>query len=366
MSSPIYFPSWLKPEVFAGIPFPPFLDFLKVVRWYGVMYIVGLAIFLLLSKYLIKTENKNLKTLNAERLDNIFFAGVIGLILGGRIFYCLVYDWPHFSTHPSEILIPFNLTTGKFTGFAGMSYHGAVIGIFIAAAISATRQKVDWREAIDIIFPSAPLGYAFGRLGNFINAELYGRITATPVGMIFPNAEKLPLNLPDVQNVLAKLHWNVNETTGIITTAAGDSINHLVENMVINGSVVSAINLPRHPSQLYEFFLEGILLFLVMWFLFRKYKPLKGYQGTVYICGYAIARFIVEFFRQPDYQFANFESGKYVGTVAGFLSMGQILSIIMFLCGIALALFIKYFYHPKELAYLDRDNEKHKNKKGKK
>lgn len=358
---PHYFPSWLKPEVFAGVNFPPALSFLGVIHWYGVMYIVGLLIFLGLAHYQIHYYKDKLKTLNAERLDNMFFVGVIGLILGGRIFYCLVYDWPYFSKHLNEILIPFN-SAGQFTGFAGMAYHGAVIGIFLSLAIYASIKKIDWREAIDVIFPSTALGYAFGRLGNFINAELYGRITASRIGMIFPNAEKLPLNLPDVQQVLEKLHWQVNEATGIVTTASGDMINGLVGKMMLNNSVVTAINLPRHPSQIYEIFLEGILLFLVMWFITRKYKPLQGYQGTFYICGYATARFIVEFFRQPDYQFADFASGKYIGTVAGIFSMGQVLSILMFAAGILLGVFIKYFYKPKELSLINGEKQKNKKK----
>ncbi|MEE1290641.1 MAG: prolipoprotein diacylglyceryl transferase [Spirochaetota bacterium] len=359
---PNYFPSWLKPEVFAGVNFPPALSFLGVIRWYGVMYIVGLLIFLVLAHYQIRYYKDKLKTLNDERLDNMFFIGVIGLILGGRIFYCLVYDWPYFSRHLTEILIPIN-SRGQFTGFAGMAYHGAVIGIFVSLATYATVKKIDWREAIDVIFPSTALGYAFGRLGNFINAELYGRITASSVGMIFPDAEKLPLSLPDVQKVLEKLQWQVNEVTGIITTATGDTINGLVGKMMLNNSVVTAINLPRHPSQIYEIFLEGILLFLVMWFITRKYKPLQGYQGTFYICGYAIARFIVEFFRQPDYQFADFSSGKYIGTVAGIFSMGQILSILMFATGILLAVFIKYFYKPKNLPNINEEKPKSKKNK---
>jgi prolipoprotein diacylglyceryltransferase len=181
--------------------------------------------------------------------------------------------------------------------------------------------------------------------------------------MIFPDAEKLPLSLPDVQKVLEKLQWQVNEVTGIITTATGDTINGLVGKMMLNNSVVTAINLPRHPSQIYEIFLEGILLFLVMWFITRKYKPLQGYQGTFYICGYAIARFIVEFFRQPDYQFADFSSGKYIGTVAGIFSMGQILSILMFATGILLAVFIKYFYKPKNLPNINEEKPKSKKNK---
>ena len=358
MSSPNYFPSWLKPEVFAGIDFPAFLGFLNVIRWYGLMYIIGLTVFLLTANYVMKKESANLKTLNKERMDNIFFAGVIGLILGGRIFYCLVYDWPYFSQHLLQVIVPFNFSTGQFTGFAGMSYHGAVIGIAILASISVKRQGVDFREAFDIIFISAPLGYSFGRLGNFINAELYGRITSNPFGMIFPNAEKLPLTLPDVQNILTKLQWTVNEGSKTITTATGEVLNNLVGGMIINGNVVTSVNLPRHPSQLYEFLLEGIVLFLVMWFIFRRFNFLKGYQSTVYLCGYATARFIAEFFRQPDYQFADHASGKYVGTIAGFLSMGQILSILMFLSGIALALFLKYLYKPKKLSLLSEVKKK--------
>lgn len=354
MSVYFFYPSWLKPEVFPGVNFPPFLNFLSVIRWYGMMYIIGLAFFIVMARYLIRENREKLKTFNEKILDDMFFPGVLGLIMGGRIFYCIVYEFSYFSQRPLEIILPFNLSTGQFTGFSGMSYHGAVIGIFISCAVFIKLKRLDWREVTDIIFPAAPLGYSFGRLGNFINAELYGRITSSPFGVIFPDAKKLPLNLGDVQNVIDKLGWQVNEITGVVTTQTGEIIEGLVGRIILNNTVVTAINLPRHPSQLYEFFFEGIVLFIIMWFIFRKHKPFEGVMGPVYVAGYAIFRFIIEFFRQPDYQFTNFEAGDFIGTVAGGLSMGQILSLIMILCAVLYGIFLKHLYKPENLAYLKK------------
>ena len=358
MSVFFHYPDWLKPEVFHGINFPPFLNFLSVIRWYGMMYILGLFIFITLAKCLIKSQKATLKTINEQTLDDIFFPGVLGLIFGGRIFYCIVYEFSYFASRPLEIILPFNFSTGQFTGFSGMSYHGAVIGIFIACTTFIAIKKLDLREITDIIFPAAPLGYSLGRLGNFINAELYGRVTASPVGMIFPDAQKLPLNLNDVQNVITKLGWQINEITGIVTTKSGEIIDGVIGRVIINSSVMTAINLPRHPSQLYEFLFEGIVLFFLMWFVFRKYKPFAGFLGPAYIAGYAFFRFFIEFFRQPDYQFSNYEAGKFVGTIAGGLSMGQILSILMFLSAIAFGVYLKYLYKPKSLHYLETATKK--------
>lgn len=339
------YPDWIKPEVFSFLDLPSFLSFLNVVRWYGLMYIIGLVLFNYQANYLLKHDN--FKTINKKVFDDLLFVGIIGLILGGRIFSCIVYDFYYYIYHPLEILIPFR--NGQFVGFSGMSYHGAVLGIIIALAIASKVKKINPHEIVDLVFPAAPLGYTFGRLGNFINAELYGRITASPIGMLFPNktTEFLPTTLPEVQKVITKLGWKINESAGEVYNKAGE----LVEGAYINGM----INLPRHPSQLYEAFFEGIVLFLIMWFPARKYKPFKGSMGAIYMGGYAIARFFIEFFRQPDKQFADGDPDKYIGFVAGQLSMGQILSIFMLIFAIGFGVFF-YYYKPQESAEIEKNN----------
>ncbi|OHD12300.1 MAG: prolipoprotein diacylglyceryl transferase, partial [Spirochaetes bacterium GWB1_27_13] len=214
-------------------------------------------------------------------------------------------------------------------------------GIFLASLIYIKVKKVNFRELCDVIFPSIPLGYTFGRLGNFINGELYGRITSSPIGMFFPDAQKLPIKFPEVSKVINDIGWKINELNQTVVDGAGNIINNVLGKMTISGEEVTTINLPRHPSQLYEAFFEGIVLFFIVWFLGRKYKPFKGFTASVYLVGYALARIFVEFFRQPDSQFANIEQGKLTGFIVSFFSMGQILSFLMILFAIGLGF---YFY----------------------
>jgi phosphatidylglycerol:prolipoprotein diacylglycerol transferase len=155
-----------------------------------------------------------------------------------------------------------------------MSYHGGAIGCVLGVVLYTLKKKFDFREIGDMITTAIPLGYTFGRLGNFINGELYGRVTASPLGMIFPSANPFS----------AQLEWvrNVAEKTGIAIPNA-----------------TAMINLPRHPSQLYEALFEGIVLFTILWLL-RKHKPIKGFLFGMYFIGYGFFRFIIEYFREPD------------------------------------------------------------------
>ncbi|HOV13582.1 MAG TPA: prolipoprotein diacylglyceryl transferase [Spirochaetota bacterium] len=352
------FPSFIKPEVFGFLNLPNG-HFLNVFRWYGLMYIVAMSIAYFLIMYQLKKED--FKTLNKKLIDDYFFWAVLGLILGARIFSCLVYDTMYYLKNPIEILFPFRY--GHFIGFQGMSFHGGAIGVFLASIIYTKVKKLDFIELCDLMFPAIPLGYTFGRLGNFINQELYGRITASPIGMLFPTAEKLPVTLPDVQNVMAKLNWKIVD--GSVLDGSENIISNLLDKVTINGIEHIAINLPRHPSQLYEAFFEGIVLFIIMWFIARKLNYFKGIRGPIYLAGYAIFRFFIEFFRQPDYQFANYSEGKFVGVIAAGLSMGQILCIIMFICAILLGI---YFYmsskNPKIVNDIPKKSEKASVKKG--
>jgi phosphatidylglycerol---prolipoprotein diacylglyceryl transferase len=220
-----------------------------------------------------------------------------------------------------------------------MAFHGAVLGVFIVSLIYIKIKKINIRELADLVFPVIPLGYTFGRIANFINSELWGRITASPIGVLFPDADKVPLNLPEVQNVINQLGWKINEITNTVINSSGIAINNVLGNVLDTN--IPGINLPRYPSQLFEAFFEGIILFLIIWFPARKYKPFKGFLAPVYLCGYAIARISLENIRQPDSQFADAASGKFIGYIIGNLTMGQILSWIMLFFGIGLGV---YFY----------------------
>jgi len=253
----VNFPSWLKPEIFPGLP----------VRWYGLMYLVAFGVAYLLYRRQVR-ERKFPMT--EDQLSGLFFWGILCLVLGARIFATLVYETSNiYRREPWRIFWPFQ--NGQFTGLSGMSYHGGAIGGMLAIVVYSLRHRFDFREIGDMFAGSIPLGYTFGRLGNFINAELYGRVTTGPFGMIFPGAE-----------LSASQSWvrEIAEKTGTAIT---------------NGYV----NLPRHPSQLYEAFFEGIVLWAIIWLL-RNKKPFKGFLLALYPIGYGFFRFIIEYFREPD------------------------------------------------------------------
>jgi phosphatidylglycerol:prolipoprotein diacylglycerol transferase len=253
------FPSWLHPEIIPGLP----------VRWYGLMYIAAFAVAFLLYRKQVRERNF---PMTEDELSGLFAAGIAGLLLGARIFATLVYETSDiYVRQPWLIFWPFR--DGRFTGLAGMSYHGGVIGGVIGFTIYSKIKKFDVREIADMFGASIPLGYTFGRLGNFANAELYGRVTSGPLGMIFPNAGQFPLTES----------W-VRETA---------------EKAGINTAGLTMVNLPRHPSQLYEALFEGVVLWLIIWLL-RNKKPFKGFLAGIYIAGYGFIRFILEYFREPD------------------------------------------------------------------
>ncbi|MDR1625142.1 MAG: prolipoprotein diacylglyceryl transferase [Spirochaetia bacterium] len=263
----IPFPSWLKPEIIPGLPF----------RWYGLMYLVAFAIAYRLFTYQVKQKKLELPK---DTVTNLFFWGIIGLLLGARILSALVYNYEpnqpnRYLQNPLLIFWPFDENM-RFVGLQGMSYHGGVIGATIAIVLYCKRKRLSILEMGDIVTTSVPLGYTFGRLGNFINGELYGRITSSGWGIIFPQAERLP----------ARLKW-VQETA----QAAG---------IPLPPGPGALVNLPRHPSQLYEAFFEGIVLWLLLWFVFRNRARFKGFMIAAYIGGYGLVRFFIEYFREPD------------------------------------------------------------------
>ncbi|GHT77841.1 prolipoprotein diacylglyceryl transferase [Spirochaetia bacterium] len=256
----VQFPSWLSPVVIPGLP----------IRWYGLMYIVAFGIAYLLYRKQVRERNF---PMTEDDLSMLFFWGILGLIIGARVFSTLVYETSDiYRLQPWLIFWPFR--DGKFIGLAGMSYHGGVIGCIIGFTIYCIRKKFDVREIADMLCGGIPLGYTFGRLGNFANGELYGRVTTGPMGMIFPNAQRYSAAEAWVRNVAEK--------TGIAVSSPD-----------------AMLNLPRHPSQLYEALFEGVVLWAIIW-LMRNRKPFKGFLAGLYIGGYGLIRFVLEYFREPD------------------------------------------------------------------
>jgi len=241
------------------------------LRYYGLMYLVAFTItyFLVLSR--IRKENIAFKK---EVIDNYFIWAILSVLIGGRLGYALFYNLGYYIKHPLEVFLPFDIDNGfQYTGLYGMSYHGALIGVILASIGFCLKYKLNFWLFVDLLAPVVPLGYTFGRLGNFINGELYGRITTMPWGMYFPL----------------------------------DPAHQL-----------------RHPSQLYEALLEGLFLFVVLWSL-RKKVTVPGVIFSFYLIGYGAIRFILEFFREPDHQ---------LGFILGPFSMGQVLCFTMILTGV--------------------------------
>ena len=303
----IPFPSWLKPEIIPGLPF----------RWYGLMYIIAFGVAFLLYRRQVRERNF---PMTEDELSGLFFWGILALVLGARIFSTLVYESDSiYRDSPWLIFWPFR--NGRFTGFQGMSYHGGVIGGILAILIYSRVKKFDYREIGDMYAASIPLGYTFGRLGNFINGELYGRITSSPIGMLFPQGGISP---SDKNFTVIR---DGAEQMGLTAVTGPGGI----------------LNYPRHPSQVYELLFEGIVLWAVIWF-FRNRKPFKGFLISLYITGYGLIRFFIEYFREPDadlgyrIELVKTNIPPALGHPLLSFSTGQILCFLMILAGLAWAL----------------------------
>ncbi|MFW5795936.1 MAG: prolipoprotein diacylglyceryl transferase [Alkalispirochaeta sp.] len=311
---PLYipYPEWLSPVIIPGLPF----------RWYGMMYLVAFGITYLLTKIQLDDRSHPLHgTVSTDDVVNLFFWTIIGLLVGSRVFATTIYDTSgRYLTRPWLIFWPFDENM-NFTGLQGMSFHGGLLGAAVAGVIYARVKKIDIPEMADVIITSVPLGYTFGRIGNFINGELYGRITDAPWGVLFPGAEPVPTSHPAVREI--------------------------AENVGIDITDQALVNLPRHPSQLYEAFLEGIVLWVVMWFIFRKRKPFRGFMLGVFLVGYSIARYIAEYFRQPDpgldfvIQWGPSDNPRWLLLSPWNITTGQVLSIITAVVGIAVLVAIR-------------------------
>lgn len=235
------------------------------LRWYGMMYLAGFAASYLLVGYQLK---KKKIAAAVKEVDSLYSYLVLGLIVGARLGYVLFYDLGEYLANPLEIFAVWH---------GGMSFHGGLIGSVVAGILFSRRYRMNFWQMADVVIVTAPVGLGLGRIGNFINGELYGRITDVPWGMVFP--------------------------------AGGP--------------------LPRHPSQLYESLLEGVVLFGILWSIKdRNLKP--GVLLSIFLILYGVFRFIVEYFREPDPQ---------LGLVLGPLSMGQVLSAGVVLAGAALLIY---------------------------
>ena len=239
------------------------------VHWYGLTYLLAFGLFLLLANLRLKHEPfRSVQGAGAwqrKDVEDMLFAGVLGVVVGGRLGYCLSYKPEFYLANPLQIL---------YVWQGGMSFHGGLLGVLASQLwFARTRGKPFW-QLMDFIAPCVPLGLAAGRLGNFINGELWGRPAdpSLPWAMIFPQ---------------------------------------------------SGSNVPRHPSQLYQLLLEGILLFIVLWLYARKERK-EAQVSAVFLMGYGVARFIAEYFREPD---------AHLGVLALKMSMGQWLSIPMIVAG---------------------------------
>ena len=239
------------------------------IRYYGLMYIIAFAVDIWLLKKMCK---KGELDIDENKMENLCMSVIIGILLGGRIGYVLFYNFDYYIHNLSEIFLPF--VDGKFVGISGMSFHGAIIGGILAGTIYVFMQKLNWKECVNAVFFVVPLGYTFGRFGNFMNGELYGRETNSIIGMYFPND---PTNL-------------------------------------------------RFPSQFFEMFGEGILLFAILC-VFRKIPATRNLMMPLYFVGYGVIRFFIEFYREPD---------AHIMLNAFGLSRGQMLCAAMVISGIVL------------------------------
>lgn len=313
----INYPSWIHPELFPDVPV------LGLLRWYGLMYIFAFGTAYIILRKLLKegaleSTDKNGKLVETTEDDVFSFiaTGIIFLLIGARVFSTLVYDTSgDYWRKPWLIFWPFK--NGKFTGLAGMSYHGGFIGGLLGLIFWCWRHKRPLWKWVDAMSTAIPLGYTFGRIGNFMNAELYGRITTAPWGMVFPTVPKSEL-------FSSKIEW----------------VSAFMEKIGMEAVEGKLVNLPRHPSQLYEAFFEGIVLFLIIWALHKK-KPFDGFSTAIYSFGYGFFRFFIEYFREPDadigYRIAADSNAKlYENTSLLNISTGQILCSIMMVAGISI------------------------------
>ncbi|MFZ5522291.1 MAG: prolipoprotein diacylglyceryl transferase [Pseudomonadota bacterium] len=238
------------------------------VHWYGLSYLAAFLLFLMLARRRAVRQPFAGRGWQGKDVEDLLFYAVLGVVLGGRLGYVLFYKPAYYLAHPLEAFAVWQ---------GGMSFHGGLIGVLLALALFARQRGRSFFDVSDLVAPCVPIGLAMGRLGNFINGELWGRFAdpSLPWAMVFPQ---------------------------------------------------SGSPLPRHPSQLYQFALEGVLLFAVLWGYGRQPRPL-GRVSAAFLIGYGVLRFVAEYFREPD---------DFLGLLALNLSMGQWLCIPMVLAGLVM------------------------------
>lgn len=310
----INYPSWIHPEIFPGVKFLGFL------RWYALMYVVAFLLAYFILSLVAKEgalDSPGYKY-NEDDLYSFMGTGFICLIIGARIFATIVYDTSGtYLRKPWLIFWPFD-ANGHFTGLAGMSYHGGFIGGLLGMILWCKHNKKSFWKWCDAMCIAIPLGYTFGRLGNFLNGELYGKITTMPWGIVFNTSELFSTSIPWVQEFAAKIGMDISNS--------------------------SLVNLPRHPSQLYEALFEGVILFIILW-NFRKHKKFDGQISLMYAGGYGLFRFVIEYFREPDadigYRIAKDSSAPiYMNSSLFNFSTGQILCFLMIVFSIVTSIIL--------------------------
>ncbi len=233
------------------------------IHWYGIMYLVGFAAAWWLGRLRARRADA---PMNAEQVGDLIFYGALGAVLGGRLGYILFYNFSAFLDDPLSLIRVWE---------GGMSFHGGLIGVIVAMVLFARKLGVSFWQVADFTAPLTPIGFGAGRIANFINGELWGNVTNVPWAMVFPHAGPLP----------------------------------------------------RHPSQLYQAFLEGVVLFAILWIFSRKPRPAGSVAGLFLLC-YGTFRIIAEFFRHPD---------AHIGYIAfGWVTQGQLLSLPMVVAGAGL------------------------------
>ena len=237
------------------------------IHWYGITYLVAFVLFIWLGAMRVKLAQFASRDWSRRDIEDLLFYGVLGVVLGGRIGYVLFYKPGYYAGHLLEVFAVWK---------GGMSFHGGMLGVIVAMLLFARSRNRQFFDVTDLIAPCVPTGLGAGRIGNFINGELPGRVAdaGLPWGMIYPNA----------------------------------------------GSQ------PRHPSSLYQFLLEGVVLFVVLWVYAKKPRGLGQVSGA-FLIGYGVVRFVSEFFREPD---------DFLGLLALGLSMGQWLCVPMIVAGVAI------------------------------
>jgi len=235
------------------------------IHWYGITYLVGFALFLYLAWRRARLPQFAARGWTRRDVEDLLFYGVLGTVVGGRLGYVLFYKPGYYAIHPLEIFMVWK---------GGMAFHGGLLGVIVAIALFARSRQRPFLEVTDLVAPCVPTGFAAGRIGNFINGELWGRFAdpSLPWAMIFPE---------------------------------------------------SGSNLPRHPSQIYQFLGEGVLLFVILWIYGKKERG-RGQVSGLFLMGYGVLRFAAEFFREPD---------DFLGLLSLGMSMGQWLCVPMVIAG---------------------------------